>query len=695
MIVKLLAKYAPTLKDTLRGWYYSRKTEFILRYRSYDGAKLKAHLRALGVREGDTLLIHSAYGRLLGFQGNPSALIDVFQEAVGASGNLLMVSLPYGGATSDYLRTTEVFDVRKTPSRMGLVSETFRRRKGVRRSLHPTHPVLAWGPEADRIVAGHEECRYPCGAGTPFEKFLRLNGKALFFGVTEYTFTFFHYLEDMVKDRLPFALYETEPYSIQVVDETGLARRREAYAFTREAISRRRARILFDELDRRGQIARSRIGNTGLVLMDVAKTVACTQELAERGVFFYEMPEKTNYGWLRKMKAGIDDARLRTRITPAGKAELRRDHRGLHAEDPGYAKAMAGAMEWLCRAQDLSISADGGVARDFSILNGWASSYPETTGYVIPTFLAYSKRAGVAEFRDRAKRMLDWLKGIQLPGGGFQGGKIDSKPVVPVVFNTGQILLGLAAGQMEFGGYEDSLRRAGNWLVENQDSDGSWRKYNSPFSSPGEKTYFTHVAWGLFEAERAQPGLGYARAALANVDWALTHQRGTGWFDKCCLTNDTAPLAHTLGYALRGVLEAFRFTRDVRYLKASRATADGLLGVMREDGSLPGRLRPDWSSAAEWSCLTGIAQIAICWLMLYRETGEERYRNAALAANRYVRRTIGFDLPPEMAGAVKGSFPADGGYCKFEYPNWAAKFLVDALMLESDLDQAGAGPDAR
>jgi hypothetical protein len=173
----------------------------------------------------------------------------------------------------------------------------------------------------------------------------------------------------------------------------------------------------------------------------------------------------------------------------------------------------------------------------------------------------------------------------------------------------------------------------------------------------------------------------------------LTHQRKNGWFDRCCLTDDTAPLAHTLGYALRGVLEAFRFTGDPRYLRASRLTADGLLGAVRGDGSLPGRLRPDWSSAAEWACLTGIAQISICWSLLYRETGEERYRNAALAANRYLRRTIGFDLPPEMAGAVKGSFPADGNYCKYEYPNWAAKFFVDALMLESGLGKAGSRPD--
>ena len=49
------------------------------------------------------------------------------------------------------------------------------------------------------------------------------------------------------------------------------------------------------------------------------------------------------------------------------------------------------AVQWLCRAQD--VSGDGGVARSYSLVynpffkrRGWTPSYPETTGYIIPTF---------------------------------------------------------------------------------------------------------------------------------------------------------------------------------------------------------------------------------------------------------------------------------------------------------------------
>jgi hypothetical protein len=241
----------------------------------------------------------------------------------------------------------------------------------VLRSLHPTHPIMALGPKAEWLVAGHEDCPYPCGAGSPFGKFLALGGKILFFGVTEYHFTFHHYLEDMIRDRLPFELYEGQPFAAKVIDAQGAARTVSVYAFTKEAISRRRVGVLFDELTRRGRLLRSRIGNTQMVLMAAASTVECTRELADRGVYFYEMPGQAGLRWLRRVKDGIDEFRLRRNLSPAGKAELKRDRQGLLAEDPGSEKAMAAAMDWLCRAQDDSASADGGVARDFSLLKGF------------------------------------------------------------------------------------------------------------------------------------------------------------------------------------------------------------------------------------------------------------------------------------------------------------------------------------
>jgi len=377
-------------------------------------------------------------------------------------------------------------------------------------------------------------------------------------------------------------------------------------------------------------------------------------------------------------------------LPAAARQERARDRAGLPAKDPGADAVVQECMAWLKRAQDRSASADGGVARDYSLLRGWATSYPETTGYIVPTFIDYGRTRSDGDALARARRMLDWFVAIQLPGGGFQGGRIDSTPVVPVTFNTGQILIGLAAGEQAFGGYGEPMRRAADWLVAGQDPDGCWRRHPTPFAQPGEKAYETHVSWGLFEAERVAPGRGYGDAGLRNVRWALARQRDNGWFADNCLADPVRPLTHTIGYVLRGVLEAHRLCRDAALLEAARRTGDALAGLVGPDGLLAGRYDADWRPTVNYCCLTGSVQIAHCLLMLHRETGLATYRDKAYLLNSYVRRTIAVTGAPETRGAVKGSFPVDGGYGAWEYLNWAAKFTIDANLLEQEVRSAGA-----
>lgn len=385
-------------------------------------------------------------------------------------------------------------------------------------------------------------------------------------------------------------------------------------------------------------------------------------------------------------------AKIRNTLAPpaglpaAARMERLSDRRGLPAVDPGPQAVVKACTAWLCAAQDHSSSHDGGVARDYSLLTGWSSSYPETTGYIIPTIITLAQRTGDAALHGRARRMLDWCVAIQFPQGGFQGGKIDSVPRVPVTFNTGQILLGLAAGVEAYGApYQDAMQRAARWLRDSQDADGCWRRHPTPFAGPGDKAYETHVAWGLFEADRIAPGHGYGAAGLRQVDWALTKQRPNGWFASNCLDNPLLPLTHTIGYALRGVLEAHRFSARADLLDAAVRTATGIANAVAADGYLAGRLGPDFQPGADYACLTGSVQNAHCLLLLYRLTGERRYLDAGRRLNRYVRRSISIDGPAHARGGVKGSFPVDGDYGAWAYLNWAAKFCIDANLLELEL----------
>src|SRR5262245_60610073 len=105
------------------------------------------------------------------------------------------------------------------------------------------------------------------------------------------------------------------------------------------------------------------------------------------------------------------------RLLPLAKAVLMRETAGL-GSDPGRRKVIDEGIAWLNRAQDNSISHDGGVARHFSLLEGWSHSYPETTGYIIPTIIEYGRDTKQTEPILRARRMLDWLADIQFSNGG-------------------------------------------------------------------------------------------------------------------------------------------------------------------------------------------------------------------------------------------------------------------------------------
>ena len=280
-------RISPRHKAVLRALWKKHKRRFISRYFSYTSKDLEECLKSLGIKAGDTLLLHSSFGIYSAYTGSLQEFIDVFLSVLGPEGNLMMVSLPYQTATYQYLQTLKVFDVRKAVSCMGLISETFRRRQGVLRSLHPTHPVLAFGSKAEWIVAGHEKSLYPCASGTPYEKLALLNGKVLFFDVSFYNFTFFHYLEELVKDRLSFSLYFEMPYDVPVIDAKGRPSIVRTYAYHPDAIRKRRPQILKAQLEKRGLIRKARIGNSRLMLVETDLVISCVQEMAKNRIFFY------------------------------------------------------------------------------------------------------------------------------------------------------------------------------------------------------------------------------------------------------------------------------------------------------------------------------------------------------------------------------------------------------------------------
>lgn len=160
--------------------------------RGFGPDQVKHALKSLGIRDGDVLMVHSGWDRLGGFRGTPKDLIDALSEVVGEKGTILMPTTPFLGSAIDHASDDPLFDARRTPSAMGLVTEVFRRGRGVVRSLHPTHSVAARGPAAEELVRDHHLAGDPCGQGTPWLRLIEFDAKILFLGVSVRANTLLH-----------------------------------------------------------------------------------------------------------------------------------------------------------------------------------------------------------------------------------------------------------------------------------------------------------------------------------------------------------------------------------------------------------------------------------------------------------------------------------------------------------------------
>jgi hypothetical protein len=348
------------------------------------------------------------------------------------------------------------------------------------------------------------------------------------------------------------------------------------------------------------------------------------------------------------------------------------------------------AAAWILEAQ--RATSDDGVAHSYNIKTGqWMASYPETTGYIIPTLYDYALYFDRPAYREPALKMAHWEVAEQLPDGGVRAGTMAAEVVAPTIFNTGQVLFGLARALQETGdaSIKQSLIRASDWLVDAQDEDGCWRRFVSPFAHSKNGTYNTRSAFGLVRAFEALGDQRYLDAADRNVAWALSTAHGNAWLPGNCLTTnpDDRALTHTIAYSMRGILEVGVAAGKQHYIDAALTMGQRMCEQQNDDGSLSGYFSPQWAPLNDWSCVTGNSQMALNWLRLAKVTGERGLIEHAVRANRFNMRLQKLDGPLTMRGAIKGSHPIGEDYMTWRFPNWATKFFMDALMFEQLYDR--------
>jgi hypothetical protein len=352
---------------------------------------------------------------------------------------------------------------------------------------------------------------------------------------------------------------------------------------------------------------------------------------------------------------------------------------------------------WILDAQ----RPDGGIAAYYSLLTGYSESYPEVTGYIIPTLYDFARTSGDKKVVVAAQRATQWLLSLQMPTGALPAGLhcgLQGSEAQPSVFNTGQILQGLVRAHMETNRPEilQAAVAAGDWLVSMQQSDGSWSGPAAYQHAP--HTYYSMVAWALAELSKCaldchaldchrERSRYYGLAAEKNLDWVLSHFRPSGWIDGINLQGHPNYL-HFIAYALQGALECGILRRRDDAVEAVAKSSWVLLRKFETNKFLPGSFDADFKNGQHFTCLTGNAQMSCVWLRLFEVTDDLRYLNAALKMNEMLKQLIPARGPQGICGGVSGSYPTWGRYQPLRYISWGSKFFADALLLEQRLTRS-------
>lgn len=238
---------------------------------------LAAELRAVGIRPGETLLVHSSLSSLGWLCGGAGAVVQALLDALGENGTLVVPTHsgdnsdpsewgnpPVPEAWWDAIRAVmPPYDPRTTPSRgVGVLPEVVRTWPGAVRSAHPQTSFAAIGPRASAIVDGHAlDCRL--GERSPLARLEEAGARVLLLGAGFGSCTAFH----LAEYRIP-APYVDNSFAVMTPEGRRWTTVREA------SISEERFDELGADFEKERSVVRGTVGEAEVRLFAVADAVA-------------------------------------------------------------------------------------------------------------------------------------------------------------------------------------------------------------------------------------------------------------------------------------------------------------------------------------------------------------------------------------------------------------------------------------
>jgi aminoglycoside 3-N-acetyltransferase len=175
----------------------------------------------LRLASGDLVYVHSGMDGLnLGFPFY--RILFLIQEVIGPGGTVVFPTYPNHRISSyEWLKQGNVFDIRRTPSYTGILTEFARRQRKAIRSLHPTKSVCAIGAAAEDLTATHQSSPYPYDTNSPYYKLIAGGGKIVGLGATTNYISFGYCVDDAFKKEFPVRVYHDELFEAPCINYDG------------------------------------------------------------------------------------------------------------------------------------------------------------------------------------------------------------------------------------------------------------------------------------------------------------------------------------------------------------------------------------------------------------------------------------------------------------------------------------------
>jgi aminoglycoside 3-N-acetyltransferase len=238
--------------------------------------ELLAGFKRTGLQAGDTVLVHSAFKSFGGVEGGPQTVIDVLLEILTPEGTLIMPTFNFD------FNKGQPWDVRTTPSQMGVLTELVRTDPRAKRVFHPFYSFAIIGKYAGELTRERYKSSYE--RKSVFGKLRDLDAKIMIIGL-DYThsFTFVHHVEQMEGVDYRFI----KAFTGEVTDENG-----RTYSDTFYMLVRNLDKGVITEvnpmgavLERRGVVTLHKIGDADVKIMKANEAYRVIAEEMKRDPF--------------------------------------------------------------------------------------------------------------------------------------------------------------------------------------------------------------------------------------------------------------------------------------------------------------------------------------------------------------------------------------------------------------------------